>query len=518
MKYVRDLLSALEEYRPEFVSGDFGEEPFLTVSLMGGSVQYQDFTAYVGLTSQLAGLSPLVRDKLFLLVADSSNYEFPALRSNKTIVFPAGTDLNNLFAQASKFTSTEEALLKDSYILFDYFLNNGKLSDVVNFASQLVSNPLLVLDTSYKVLAYSTCYSFEDEQWEKNIHRGYCPYEYIAGFNKLEGVRNAPRSSKPFTVTCFTSPLNRCISKLYCQGKQKGFLLAIDAVSPFEKTNFELFEMVSRLIARIVDTNNQIARHSNSSFFDSIFIDALEDAFKTPAILRERLGQTGVNPGSTYRIIIVDISGYNNFDYNSEHLRNEIVNHFPSSFGVCYQNNMVALIDMGKMTESLDEAMGTMLDFLEVNEIRIAISDEFDDIALISQYYRQANSTLSLSARLGVPASVVYSNDFKYYELLQAAKADLDLSYYYSNEFKEIRRYDDENDTDYCETIAAYLACDKNAKKTGDRLHAHKNTVLYRLNKSRELFDFDCYNVDVCFTFLHSYRLEKMKKAGIIEG
>ncbi|MPN35095.1 hypothetical protein SDC9_182590 [bioreactor metagenome] len=55
----------------------------------------------------------------------------------------------------------------------------------------------------------------------------------------------------------------------------------------------------------------------------------------------------------------------------------------------------------------------------------------------------------------------------------------------------KIKKYDQENSADYMNTLRAYLLCNRDYNKMAEKLHIHRNTVFYRMNRIAELFDLD---------------------------
>ena len=54
---------------------------------------------------------------------------------------------------------------------------------------------------------------------------------------------------------------------------------------------------------------------------------------------------------------------------------------------------------------------------------------------------------------------------------------------------EQISAYDKEHGTEYFDTLKTYLLCEQNIALIAQRMHIHKNTVGYRLQRIEELFD-----------------------------
>ena len=67
--------------------------------------------------------------------------------------------------------------------------------------------------------------------------------------------------------------------------------------------------------------------------------------------------------------------------------------------------------------------------------------------------------------------------------------------------------HDLNNNTDFCLTLYTYIICNHSLKKTAENLHAHSNTVLYRIQKAKDEFEIDTDNSELHFYYLISLAL-----------
>ena len=58
-----------------------------------------------------------------------------------------------------------------------------------------------------------------------------------------------------------------------------------------------------------------------------------------------------------------------------------------------------------------------------------------------------------------------------------------------------LEREDEEKNTEFYDTLKTYFLCGHNAVETANILHIHRNTLIYRLKKIRELTGMDIEDV-----------------------
>ena len=67
--------------------------------------------------------------------------------------------------------------------------------------------------------------------------------------------------------------------------------------------------------------------------------------------------------------------------------------------------------------------------------------------------------------------------------------------------------YDQKNNTEYLKTLKVYITSMCSTSKTVERMHIHRNTLLYRLKKIEELTDSSLDNERLAATLLNNFYL-----------
>ena len=87
--------------------------------------------------------------------------------------------------------------------------------------------------------------------------------------------------------------------------------------------------------------------------------------------------------------------------------------------------------------------------------------------------------------------SVIDFEELGLYRLLYAVSDELLLSELREEALKPLRSYDEKHEADLIPTLRTYLKNNGSIQKTSEDLYIHKNTILYRMNKIRELLRCD---------------------------
>ena len=218
-----------------------------------------------------------------------------------------------------------------------------------------------------------------------------------------------------------------------------------------------------------------------------------------------QLARTFIPQASQFRLL------YCRFDnHASIEFRKSVLNATANlNDGACYpflhKDEVIVLLYANGDSEALLSSQVVNKDvgdrLLKSFGVVLSCSQVFRDIRDLRNAYRQAVIAFDLSdvfmrERLLVGETdeapiVPFEHCLKYY--LMMADADHDLiafSFAYSI-LRRLVAEDEESGTEIAHLLWVYLRCDKNATETAKRVHVHRNTVLYHIDRIEKRFGLD---------------------------
>ena len=123
--------------------------------------------------------------------------------------------------------------------------------------------------------------------------------------------------------------------------------------------------------------------------------------------------------------------------------------------------------------------------------------------------------------------SNVFEEEFKLFSLLQKSMGDYllydvenylpflplinykkeELINFINEDIYQIFLYDQANKTSFIDTIYTYLTTNKSLNESAKKLYLHKNTITYRLEKIKELFNIDFSNHNNVINYIFSINI-----------
>src|SRR5690606_19828469 len=126
-------------------------------------------------------------------------------------------------------------------------------------------------------------------------------------------------------------------------------------------------------------------------------------------------------------------------------------------------------------------------------DVQVGIGCAVSEISEIPQSYREAHDALDLGETLNGLASITAFSELGIFRLLRHVNDSSALLQFIPKSLKELLDYQQANQSDLLETLQTFLECNQNAAQTAKLLFVHYKTVVYRLERIKEItgMDFD---------------------------
>lgn len=388
--------------------------------------------------------------------------------------------------------------------LMDCAAQTKSITAFVNLSAAKLGNSVVLLDTDYKVLAYSNIYPIDDPLWEQNIRQGYCSYEFISAVNEMDIIKNAPKTPEPFVVTCYASPLRKLLSRIYRNGQMIGTVIMLENENMLSPSHFEMLPIISSAAGDI------IARFApyllpDSTLYQRLLFDFL---IGTPI---EKLTRHIEKLSFPSHMCALRLN--QTHELGQKHLKEQTAEKlkalFPGTQLALHENGIAAMLPLCEASEISQEQLLLLWDFAKSEYLSIGVSNAFTKIEDFALHYSQARRALEMETQLNGQKIICRYLDYAFYDLLSSAKPSENLSAFRHPALSLLQSYDKENNTELYNTLDSYLACGCNIKTTSEKLFIHRNSLAYRLRRIFELTQISPEDVSTRFLLEMSFRLDR---------
>lgn len=374
---------------------------------------------------------------------------------------------------------------------------------VLNAASIKLGNSLILVDTDFKVISYSTSIPVTDKLWNSNIEKGYCSYEFISAVRQFESIQNESYSTDVVEVSCPESPYRKLCSKVFFKGVHVGFVLMIESGMPIRRYHLEMLETVSRAISYVITKYVPYLFHGNSQY-QKLLYDLLIGT--PPEDLSAQIAKLTFSP--MLIVLFVQPTSFTGERYLKENLTQILKDALPGTHVTYHESGIVALISLGSEVDITKEQMEKLGQITIQENVHIGISNCFSRIDNFARHFTQAKSALQLGTQLSSESTVFRYLNFQFYDLLSHVKNPDTLRLYCHPALDLIRKYDFENGTELCKTLRIYLDCGCSIKLASEKLFVHRNSLSYRLECIGNIGHIDLNAADTQFLLRVAYMIE----------
>ena len=410
---------------------------------------------------------------------------------------------------------------------------------IVDLSENILGNSLYILDPSLKLLACTQNIVDDDIMDIKLREKGYHADDTISRFRDF-GVFQQYNTSTDFR---FTPPMYTNKYATASKWIRDGSTPALSVVMVCNNVDFPSDGLVDKLTIFISHCEKCMHRKKSQVLteahsYSSLLTDVLYAGFNRPKLIDERARTAGLPITGEFHILKVMLrdSSY----YHIPRLMSEIEHILPTAKIIVHEYEGVILsysnVPLGK--EAFRNKINSIYGLLKERQAICGVSEPFSLLHDMASAFGQASRALAIGSslhaaekqwnssvgnwdRMGVKRddTVFYYRDIAIYYM--ASVANVTDPYIYQglecmNKVENIIASDKNRGSNDAQVLFTYLMCERNSAKTGEKLHMHRNNVLYRISKIREQYQLDMDDYWIRTGLLLSYHYLELHQANAL--
>ena len=394
---------------------------------------------------------------------------------------------------------------------------NKGLSYLTDEAFKLIKSPIIIVDTSYKVLAmYSgiTVESRPDLDLQREL--GYMSEQTLNRL-KQDKIYEKIREKKYPVYEKWDDEHAWLNTLVYIHGIEVAQIGMMELDHDFTSYDFEFLNYFAQLVSWEMQKNDFYK--NNRGIMHSVFLSELLDRKITnQRIVKLRKEQLNwLNVPYLYVFTIFD-NEIGDFNQKAQILSHQFQYLLPNSRYVIYDTKLVFLLQQTTEDLQLFEEGGPIQEYLAANQLFGVISNCFSNLLDIRKHYEQTLKIYELRQLIQEQKNLYRYSDYMFYHIGQIISEKYDLKDFYHPAILKMLHYDSKNQTNFLDTLREYLLHSDDPTLCSKNLFIHKNTFFYRMSKIREQFHLDLGNgeerlrLHLTLEFLKLEELDESKK------
>jgi purine catabolism regulator len=229
--------------------------------------------------------------------------------------------------------------------------------------------------------------------------------------------------------------------------------------------------------------------------------------------LRSRAERLGLDPGATYTVLVS--AGASDLASVLEAYQRE-ARHVLGDGHVGVDGGRLLLVT-GRPDQSLADAAERLRQSLARRSgddtVTTGVGRRLEGLGGLRQSYREGTDALALGRQLFGPGRTVCYADLGLYRLLLGCRDQPEVEQFCEDTMGKLVTYDARSDGELLRTLETYFACHGSPTEAAARLHVHRNTLLYRLQRIRTVAGLDLDDPEVRLSLQIALRLHRIRDA-----
>lgn len=393
-------------------------------------------------------------------------------------------------------------------------LSDLGLQHLVNEAADVLANPLVVVDPGYHYVASGgVAPTSDDDSPYARVMREELAFGDILedGVAHIEGERineRLARTRGPLVRHNTVLGLNTLTQNVVVHGICLARVMLIAHDAPFGEGDARLFALTCRAVGQELQKGEVFTM--GSAQMEAYFLRRLlEDEQPTPEATARRLELLGLTPLPTLFVVTVQSPAGVLSARDEESLRAQLSPILSRSLTTSYEGGLVIVASRpdGPGLSAYDRRV--LVRVAEENDVLVGVSNAFGDICEVRRHLAQARAAIRLGSAytkvLDDPHVYLYC-DYAPMELLDIANDRVNVLNYVHPSIWALLEHDRRHGSELVETLYAYMQNGCSTARTALLLCLHKNTLLYRLGRIREVMGNDLSSGEDLFLFHLSIR------------
>lgn len=392
--------------------------------------------------------------------------------------------------------------------LFNCLRRGRGLTELLKIAYKYIENPITLVDSSYSILA-----SYPKVTDERNLeiknNRLSIKNVFSNNMNVNKITEKIYHSIYPFTTKVEDFPYDWAFESVRINQAVIGYICIRGINREFASEDLELIDDLTKMISIELQKDSSFSNPHGikyNHFFKELFLKHFDNEDN----IKNQLKLFGIKPENNYYIIACDFIDSKDKILSPEYYCQQLMSILPNSITGIFNGILITLVPTSEVKPYTEENRERLVTFLEMNNMIATVSFVFTYLMEGHTYFEQCQSMLSMLDSAIKGGSILLYGDYCLRHITTLIDDPEILSSTIHPALKFMSKYDEENSTDYLETLKTYIQKNRSAPAAAEALHIHKSTFFYRIEKMKSLFGIDISNADNMFAYEISLKLMEL--------
>lgn len=408
--------------------------------------------------------------------------------------------------------------------LLEVILSGGGFAQLCQSLSELVNNPVLIMDKAGECLA---CFP------QSNLNCDFGVAKVLENWGGLQNCYEELGANRWHSAEISFGDKSQPVALVPIELNDgiNGFLVAVECNKRIDEHDARALEYAGT-IAALVFAKEKAIFEAERQIKGELVEDLISGNFQYEEVVIRRAGFLNFNVKKPLAVFILDIDGFQQYFVNVAHrnedlvqeLKREILQISHSTFfdypgGAMLQmksDSIVGLVavenagDQKKLRDKCRQLTEQVKRKHLKVKVSIGVGRVYSGIRNIKKSHEEAEVALRVGRHLYGGSCVSFFEDLGAYRVLYQLKESEAASSFQNETLNKIKLYDAQNDTALYETLVCYLKNNLNFRRTAEEMFVHRNSVIYRIKKIEEITGLSLNDPEARFNLQLSIKLDNI--------
>ena len=361
-------------------------------------------------------------------------------------------------------------------------LQTRSLSELARTASDILHMPVVVTDAAFVVRAKYPDKPLDDEQWDANVVNKQIEPRFVSMFTTDNHFTRHDQAGKAILIDWghFESA-PRLTAVIHGSGGIIGYFAAFARGVEVEAWQFEAADVITEAFSLMMEANDgmQLARDGMSSPVLFALLDGPMDESVVRAMIPWEFAAENVAP---YILLCLKPRNPHNAPLEM-YLGSALSSYFDHFVQTVHDGCLYILVCAVPRGARSTMQVRLFTKELERQKLDCGVSRVFDNLESIRTRAWEASSALQTGKALGRGGVLFHYEDLIVDVALDKLASNLPASALEHPALIALKEHDRANGTEYYRTLKTYIESEFDKKRTSEKLHIHRNTLQYRLDR-----------------------------------